>query len=479
MTHRNRVAVFAAMVALSLPAHATTAFSAQFRTVERPVAGQYIVVLKSNAARLARETHSRTPEVSELARELAASHRATLVRSYRHALRGFVVKADDASLARLLADPRVEYVEEDAQGTLNPTQTNATWGLDRIDQRTRPLSTTYTYDFDASNVHAYIVDSGLRATHQQFAGRVGNGFTAINDGRGTGDCNGHGTHVAGTVGGTQWGVAKGVTLHPVRIGGCGNGLTASETIAGIDWVTANHVKPAVANMSFGFSPNTAIDASVNALIDAGVTVVVAAGNSNTNACNFSPARVANAITVGSTESTDARSSFSNIGSCLDLFAPGGGIVSAGIASDTASATLSGTSMASPHVAGAAALHLAANTAATPAQTAAQIVANATLNAVGNAGSGSPNRLLFVPTAPTPPIITQFSCSGTGGGYCSVTALSSSPMTYAWSGGFSSGCTGPTCSNVCGTLGSFTIKVTVTVSNSVGSTSADAWPFCQR
>lgn len=479
MTYRSLFAALATLVVFSFAASSASADPAKFRTVERPVTGQYIVVLKPDAARLARETHSRAPRVPEIARDMTSAHRSPLVRSYTHALRGFVVKADDAALARLLADPRVDYVEEDAIGTLNPTQNNATWGIDRIDQRNRPLSTTYTYDLTASNVHAYIVDSGLRASHQEFTGRVGNGFTAINDGRGTGDCNGHGTHVAGTVGGTQWGVAKGVTIHPVRIGGCGSSLTSSETIAGIDWVTANHVKPAVANMSFGFSPNTAIDASVNALINAGVTVVVAAGNSNTNACNFSPARVANAITVGSTDSNDARSSFSNVGTCVDLFAPGGSIVSAGIASDTASATLSGTSMASPHVAGAAALHLAANTAASPAQTAAQIVGDATLNVVGNPGSGSPNRLLFVPTAPTPPVITQFSCSGTGGGYCSVTALSSSPMTYAWSGGFSSGCTGPTCSNVCGTLGSFTIKVTVTVTNSVGSTSADAWPFCQR
>jgi Subtilase family/Bacterial Ig domain len=288
----------------------------------------------------------------------------------------------------------VAFVEEDGEVHAVATQTPATWGLDRIDQRALPLSSSYTYNQTGAGVHAYVIDTGLRATHAQFAGRVGNGYTAINDGRGTSDCNGHGTHVAGTVGGTTYGVAKSVTLHPVRVLNCSGSGTTSGVIAGVDWVTANRVKPAVANMSLGGGASSALDTAVVNSTNAGVTYAVAAGNSNANACNSSPARVAAALTVGATTSTDARASYSNYGSCLDIFAPGSSITSAWYTSDSATNTISGTSMASPHVAGAVALYLQTAPTATPAQVAQAVVAIATQGVVTSPGSGSPNRLLY-------------------------------------------------------------------------------------
>ncbi|MDX2298504.1 MAG: S8 family peptidase, partial [Xanthomonadaceae bacterium] len=270
----------------------------------------------------------------------------------------------------------------------------ATWGIDRVDQASLPLNGTYIYDTGAPSVRVYVIDTGILASHTQFGGRVVGGATAVSDGRGTSDCNGHGTHVSGTIGGSTYGIAKSVTLVPVRVFGCTGGAANSTIIAGMDWVRTNHVKPAVVNMSLGGPAASTIDTAANNLINAGVTVVVAAGNDNQDACNFSPARVANAITVGSTTSTDARSSFSNFGSCLDLFAPGSSITSAWWTSTTATNTISGTSMASPHVAGAAALVLQGSPSASPATVRNTLVNKATLNKVTGAGTGSPNRLLF-------------------------------------------------------------------------------------
>jgi subtilisin family serine protease len=399
------VAVAATFACASLPA-----FSADFRAAQTPIKGQYIVVLKDNAASLSSERSSLS-RVSSVARTMASQHRAKLVRSYNSVLRGFVVRADDKSLARLLADPRVAYVEEDGIVSISATQTNATWGLDRVDQRDLPLNQTYNYDTTASGVHAYVIDTGLLGTHSQFTNRVGNGYNAISDGRGTSDCNGHGTHVAGTLGGSTYGVAKGVTIHPVRVLGCDGSGSFSGIVAGMDWVAQNHVKPAVANMSLGGGANQSTDDAVNRLHNAGVTVVVAAGNNNASACNYSPARAANAITVGSTTNTDARSSFSNYGSCLDIYGPGSNILSAWYTNTTATNTISGTSMASPHVAGVAALYLADNPNATPTQVRNAIVNNATSNKVTDAGSGSPNKLLYsIFGTTTPP--GDYSISGT-------------------------------------------------------------------
>ncbi|WP_143447620.1 S8 family peptidase, partial [Kineosporia sp. R_H_3] len=339
----------------------------------RAVPGQYIVVLKSGTAR---------------------SHGGRVVHSYGTALKGFAARLTPAQLKAVRGDANVAYVAPDAVVTASVTQTGATWGLDRIDQRARPLNGSYTYNTTASNVTAYVIDTGIRTTHNQFGGRATGGFTAVNDGRGTNDCNGHGTHVAGTIGGSTYGVAKGVRLVAVRVLDCAGSGTLSGVIAGIDWVTRNHVTPSVANMSLGGGASSALDTAVANSIASGVTYGVAAGNENQNACNTSPARVGAAITVGSTTSTDARSSFSNFGSCLDVFAPGSSITSAWNTSNTATNTISGTSMATPHVVGVAALYLATHTTASPATVRNAIVNGSTTGVVTSPGTNSPNRLLF-------------------------------------------------------------------------------------
>ncbi|HLM54846.1 MAG TPA: S8 family peptidase [Pyrinomonadaceae bacterium] len=358
---------------------------------QRPVPGQYIVVLKEWAA----QPFGENSFAGRIAEDVAAQHGGQVLAVYKHALLGFSIRLNERAAEALAHDPRVESVEEDGVVTASATQTNPPWGLDRIDQRDRPLNGQYNYTPTGAGVHAYIIDTGIRASHTQFTGRVGNGATAISDGNGTNDCNGHGTHVAGTVGGTTYGVAKGVTLHPVRVLDCAGNGTDSGVIAGVDWVRANRVLPAVANMSLGGGASSALDTAVNNAINAGITFVAAAGNDyGANACNYSPARVANAITVGSTTSTDTRSDFSNIGTCLDIFAPGSSIQSAWYTSDTAAATIDGTSMASPHVAGVAALYLQNNTSASPATVANAIITTATTNRLTGIGTGSPNRLLY-------------------------------------------------------------------------------------
>jgi hypothetical protein len=382
------------------------------------IPGQFIVVLKQPSERSGLGAAATT---DALAASLSAAVKGDVLFVYDAAIYGFAVRvpAETSQLAAssLAADPNVAYVEPDRVARAietNDTQTGATWGLDRIDQRDLPLNSTYTFANRGAGVHAYIIDTGVRPTHSQFTGRVGNGYTAINDGRGSADCNGHGTHVAGTVGGSTHGVAKQVTLHAVRVLDCAGSGSNSGVIAGVNWVAANHVKPAVANMSLGGGASSALDSAVSNSIAAGVTYAVAAGNENQNACNVSPARTAAALTVGATTSTDARSSFSNFGTCVDIFAPGSSITSAWYTTDLATNTISGTSMASPHVAGAAALYLAANPNASPSQVAQALTGSATANKVTNPGTGSPNRLLFVgfiggtpgptatPTATRPP-----------------------------------------------------------------------------
>jgi aqualysin 1 len=350
----------------------------------------YIVVLDVDAAgergdfsRAARSAHILTADYGGVATNI-----------YAYAINGFSAQLTEEQALKLSHDPRVKLVEEDSVMELTATQTNPPWGLDRIGQASLPLNNSYSYTTTGSGVNVYIIDTGIRRTHTQFGGRALVGFDAIGDGRNTSDCNGHGTHVAGTVGGATYGVAKNVRLFAVRVLNCSGSGSNSGVIAGIDWVTANHIKPAVANMSLGGGASTALDTAVRNSIAAGVTYAVAAGNSNQNAANFSPSRVGEAITVGSTTQTDARSSFSNFGSVVDIFAPGSSILSAWFTSDTATATLSGTSMASPHTAGVAARFLQSNTSASPAQVRNEIVNVASLNRLSGIPTGTSNRLLF-------------------------------------------------------------------------------------
>ena len=327
-----------------------------------------------------------------IANEMAGTHRGKLKHVYQNALNGFAVEMSAEDAEALSLDYRVKFVEEDGVVSADATQSNPPWGLDRIDQRNRPLSGTYTNNWTGSGVRAYVIDTGIRTTHTQFGGRASNVFDAF--GGSGADCNGHGTHVSGTIGGSTYGVAKSVMLRGVRVLDCNGSGSNSGVIAGVDWVTNNHINPAVANMSLGGGISSALDTAVNNLANSGVPIAVAAGNSNADACNSSPARAANAITVGSTTTTDARSSFSNFGACLDIFAPGSGILSSYFSSDTATATLSGTSMASPHVAGVAALYKQFSPGASATTTRNAIVNGSTTNVVTSAGTGSPNRLLY-------------------------------------------------------------------------------------
>jgi subtilisin family serine protease len=353
------------------------------------IPGQYIVVFHDWATG-DKGAFSVAPALAGTMRDIYGGE---VERTYQYALNGFAAKMSKEQALALSQDPRVAFVEEDGVMTASTTQTGATWGIDRIDQRDLPRDGNYNYTFTGSGVRAYVIDTGIRTTHTQFGGRASAVFDAFG-GNGQ-DCNGHGTHVAGTIGGSTYGVAKSALLRAVRVLDCNGSGSTSGVIAGVDWVTNNHISPSVANMSLGGGASTSLDTAANNSINSGVTYSIAAGNSNgANACNESPGRVAAAITVGSTTSTDARSSFSNIGTCVDIFAPGSSITSSWATSDTATATISGTSMATPHVVGATALYLQAFPGSSPATIRNALVNNATLNHISNVGAGSPNRLLY-------------------------------------------------------------------------------------
>jgi len=340
-----------------------------------------------------------------LAGVLAARYGATIRHIYRHALRGFAATMSERAARRMAADPAVATVEQDAVVTTLATQPNPpSWGLDRIDQRDLPLDSSYTYPNTASDVRAYVIDTGIRITHQDFGGRAVWGTNTTGDGIDT-DCHGHGTHIAGTVGGTAHGVAKEATLVAVKVLGCTGSGTFANVIAGVDWITGDHVAgtPAVTNMSLGGSgSNATLETAVRNSIADGVVYAIASGGSNSDACNFTPARVLEAITVNASDTNDARASFSNFGPCTDIFAPGISITSAWNTSDTATNTISGTSFATSHVAGAAALIYSANPGFTAAQVASAMFNDATLDHITNPGTGTPNRLLFAGQGGPPP-----------------------------------------------------------------------------
>ncbi len=351
------------------------------------IKNQYIVILNKDAG-----------PSNDFAKNIAKQHGGKVLQTYDTVLKGFAVYLPEAAgtafVEAMKKNPKVLSVENDTIMKIDATtQSNPDWGLDRIDQKALPLNSAYSYLQTGSGTTAYIVDTGILSTHQQFSGRVLSGYTAISDGNGTTDCNGHGTHVAGTVGGSTYGVAKNVSLVPIRILGCDGSGASSNVIAGLDWILKNGKKPAVVNMSLGGEANASLDSAVENLFNNGYVMVVAAGNSNTDACSSSPARVNKAITVAATDNTDTRASYSNYGSCVEIFAPGSQINSSWIGNNTATKILNGTSMATPHVVGVVAEMLQSTPTATPQTISTNLLNQASSNVVKNP-SGSPNRLLY-------------------------------------------------------------------------------------
>jgi len=373
----------------------------KFTRSRNAIPNRYIVTLNEDKNDLS----GTSTQVDSLSNDLTRTYGGSINMIYTAALKGFSVEMSEKEAIALSRDARVKNVQEDVLMFSTAIQEAAVWGLDRVDQRDLPVQGDYSFTSMGTGVNAYVIDSGIRRTHTDFGGRVQYGFDAVGDGQNGNDCYGHGTHVAGTVGSSTYGVAKNVTLYPVRVLQCDGFGMGSAVLAGIDWVTANHIQPAVANLSITANgPWSTLDDAITAAVASGVTFVVSASNNSADACNYSPARTPDAITVGASNWADQRAPISNFGPCVDIFAPGAGITSTGYASDTATAVMSGTSMASPHVAGAAALYLETHRSASPAEVGAAISANASQSVLANVGAGSPNLLLYtLAAAGTEPI----------------------------------------------------------------------------
>jgi subtilisin family serine protease len=423
-----------------------------------------------------------------LARALVAQNGGELHFTYGTAIKGMAATMPTASLEGIRRNPNVAYVEADAQAVLHQTtQTNATWGLDRVDQRDLPLSGTYTYNNNGAGTNVYIFDTGVRRTHNDFGGRVqyvpnGSNGDFVGDGHGSAeDCHGHGTHVAGSAAGGTWGVAKSAPIWAARVVNCSGGGQVSMAIAAVDWVTANGLRPAVVNMSLGYGDVQSLRDAVENSIAAGVNYSVSAGNGDflgrpQDACKQSPGGAPNAITVGATSSSDTEASFSNYGPCVDILAPGVSITSAWYTSNTATNSISGTSMSAPHVAGAVALYLTANPSASPAQVAQALVSNASLNKISlhsrSVTNGTPNRLLYTlfigsgggGTPNTPPTASfTYNCNDLS---CSFDGSASSDpggsiTSYAWDFGDGTTGTGMTVNKTYASAGTRTVRLTVT------------------
>ncbi len=443
-----------------------------------PIPGDYIVTLRDNVA-----------DVDGVARSLTGLHKGALTHLYKSALKGFAVQnISEAAAAAIAADPRVERVEADQVMTAVGSESPATWGIDRIDQSALPLDNTYNYGNDGSNVSVYIIDTGINFGHVDFGGRASTGVDEVTIGGNAADCNGHGTHVSGTVGGTTYGVAKNVHLVAVRVLNCQGSGTTSGVVAGIDWVTANRILPAAANMSLGGGFSSTLNQAVARAVASGVTFSVAAGNSTADACTSSPSSEPSAITVGATDVSDGFAYFSNFGSCVDINAPGVSITSDWYSSSTATNTISGTSMATPHVTGAAALYLSANPTATPADVASALTSNATQGAISAVPAGTVNLLLYtgfigatVPPPPPPPPLPGSTASFTtscSGLTCSFDASASTAATsYSWNFGDGTTASGVTTSHRFQRNRTFTITLTTqpASSSSTASTTVGCGP----